>query len=65
MDTTALYKLNFATLDFEHLEHGRHTYNNVKKDFVGFLALNFWSGIHIYFLVMISLFVVLALGKAF
>jgi hypothetical protein len=27
--------------------------------------LNFWSGIHIYFLVMISLFVVLALGKAF
>jgi hypothetical protein len=38
--TTALYKLNFATLDFECLEHGRFTYN-VKKDFVGFLALKF------------------------
>jgi hypothetical protein len=40
MDTTALYKLNFTTLDFEYLEHGRFTYN-VKKDFVGFLALKF------------------------
>jgi len=38
---------------------------NVKKDFVGLLALKFGLVVYIYFLVMISLFLVLALGKAF
>lgn len=64
MDTTALNKLNFCDTRLWTTRTWK-IHLQCQEGLCWFSCFEIWSGIYIYFLVMISLFVVLALGKAF